>query len=141
MTITRKTSVLAVGLVALVAASAAALDATQRITRAGLVLLDSGFELTRTLDGWLDDSEVDHHSIWLQAGVEHAFSGRCDADCSDLDLRLVNRRGTVVAESTDTSAFPAIRFTPTSNGTYRLEVIMYRCTIEPCEYDVEQYRR
>ena len=116
-------------------------NAMQQITRVGWSLLNSGFEPVRTLDGWLDEDETDTYTITLRGGVEYAFAGDCDDDCTDLDLELRNSDGVVMAKDTGSNASPALRFTPRATGSYRLKVTMYRCDVEPCKYAVEQYRR
>jgi hypothetical protein len=101
----------------------------------------AGLEVVGSIDGWLDEDEDETREFWLQRGVQYAFAGTCDNDCTDLDLKLFNRAGVLQVEDTDSDAYPRILFTPASSGTYRLRIEMYRCTIEPCRFDVDQYRR
>jgi hypothetical protein len=131
-------SLLAAGLLAL-AATAATVDARQ--TRFNASLTRAGFGFMGSVDGWLDEDEAETREFWLQRGVQYAFAGTCDGDCTDIDLKLFNRSGALLAEDTDADDIPQVVFTPPANGTYRLRVLMYRCRIEPCRYDIDQYRR
>ena len=103
--------------------------------------INSGYEVVSTANGWLDDDEEETYEYWLQSGVRYTFAGTCDDDCTDLDLKLFNRANELVAEDTDPDSNPQIVFSPRTSGTYRLRVVMYRCSIEPCRYDLDQYRR
>jgi len=103
--------------------------------------IDSGLGVVSSVNGWLNDREEETKEYWLQRDVRYAFTATCDNDCTDIDLKLFNRRGELQVEDTDPDDIPQIVFTPPASGTYRLSVVMFRCTIEPCRYDVNQYRR
>ena len=68
--------------------------------------------------------------------MSYTITGECDDDCDDLDLKL--RRGTVIVDD-DTAAdsLPIVSATPSSSGTYSLEVLMESCSEEPCRYTIE----
>ena len=102
--------------------------------------IHAGFGLVGSVNGWLDEDGEETREYWLQGGVQYAFAGTCDDDCPDLDLKLL--RGSVLqVQDTSSDAYPQIAFSPQASGTYRLRVVMYRCRIAPCRYDVDQYRR
>lgn len=82
----------------------------------------------------------------LHAGTTYTYRGSCDLDCNDLDFALYEwvppyngRRGYwrfMVADraSNDT---PLVWVRPTYDATFRLSIIMSRCDVEPCGYDVD----
>jgi hypothetical protein len=77
----------------------------------------------------------------LTAGRRYRLFGVCDNDCSDLDLRLVDPSGTTVAEDVDTDDVPIVAHTAQRSGSYRVQVIMARCSASPCRYGVSLYGR
>jgi len=77
----------------------------------------------------------------LKAGRRYRLFGVCDNDCSDLDLRLVDPSGTTVAEDVDTDDVPILAHTAQRSGSYRVQVIMARCSANPCRYGVSLYGR
>lgn len=91
-------------------------------------------------DGWLNRGETARHSVFLLRGSVFQADGTCDADCRDLDLVLRNSDGQVVAEDRDRDDVPIIRYDVRRSGSYRLEVVMYRCSANPCRYDVDVER-
>jgi hypothetical protein len=97
---------------------------------AGGVTIDS-----EVFEGWLDDDEVVSHDLWLPRNALVHVAGRCDRDCSDLDLSLSNRFGTLV-EDDAVDSFPVFSYRVRNSGTYRLDITMYACRVEPCHYRV-----
>lgn len=91
---------------------------------------------SEVFEGWLDDDETASHEIWLPRNALVHIAGRCDRDCSDLDLSLRNRFGTVVAEDDLVDSFPVLSYRVLGTGTHRLDVTMYACRVEPCHYRV-----
>lgn len=86
--------------------------------------------------GALNHGRSDFHRVYLQAYETYRFRAVCDADCSDLDLRLRNSANVVVAEDVLSDDVPVFLFTPRISGPYYLEVLMYECSLNPCLYDV-----
>ncbi len=103
-------------------------------------LASAGYAETGSVDGRLNDEEESSHEFWLQANREYVFAGTCDSDCTDLDLKVF-RRGQLIVEDTDSDAVPRVSFTPAVSGTYVVRAVMYSCTVNPCSYEVDQYRR
>ncbi len=79
--------------------------------------------------------------ITLRAGQTYRILGVCDADCSDLDLRLVDASANVVAVDTAPDDVPIMDATPRTTGAYAIEVNMQRCATAPCYYAVNVYTR
>jgi hypothetical protein len=89
--------------------------------------------------GSLNQSEVAPHPGTFDPGADYLIVGRCDVDCTDLDLELSSSDGSVVAEDREADDKPYVRFRARS-GSYRLRVIMSSCQIEPCAYGLRVYR-
>ena len=70
-----------------------------------------------------------------------AFAGVCDDDCADLDLALRDPRGTLITSDNKTNSFPVVATRVTVRGRYRLTVSMYACTVEPCLFAVQPFRK
>ena len=78
--------------------------------------------------------------VVLEAGVRYFVIGRCDADCSDVDLRVMDGADAVVGTDQADDDYPAVSFVTRTGGTYRAEVHMTACTADPCAYGVAVYR-
>lgn len=103
---------------------------------------------TTLYSGSLYDRETGELRLNLQAGYTYTYDGSCDIDCSDLDFALYrwvpatnSRRGywkfVVADRGSDDS--PWVRVAPPANAQYRLDIVMARCALEPCGYEVEVY--
>ena len=75
----------------------------------------------------------------LVEGVTYIFTGACDEDCSDLDLKLFSD-STNIREDLDPDDNPTLVFKPAWTGIYRLRVIMVNCTREPCRYGIGAFK-
>jgi hypothetical protein len=56
--------------------------------------------------------------VRLERGVSYRFAARCDEDCFDLDMALVDGRGRVVKIDTDDDDEPGFDFRPNATGNY-----------------------
>jgi hypothetical protein len=70
----------------------------------------------------------------LRSGVSYGFVGVCDGDCSDLDLKLYNASGGIIAADTATDDTPTVGVSSRYSGTYYLEVNMANCRTNYCYY-------
>jgi hypothetical protein len=76
---------------------------------------------------------TDH--VWrfdLVANTNYRIIGACDADCSNVDIELIDSRGGVVASDMYDDDFPVVDYTPTANGTFYARLLMQNCTRAPC---------
>jgi hypothetical protein len=76
---------------------------------------------------------TDH--VWrfdLTANTQYSVVGACDADCTNVDIELIDSRGGVVASDMLPDDYPVVPFTPTENGTYYARLLMQSCTRAPC---------
>lgn len=78
------------------------------------------------------DGETRTVSFALEGGRTYQFIAKCDHDCSDLDLRVRDERGTVVDSDVELDDHPIVAASPSRNGTYRVEVTMADCDVERC---------
>jgi len=90
----------------------------------------------RTFRGDLAEGSSRRISFSLERGVSYTITGACDNDCDDLDFQL--RRGiTLVDNDTDSNDAPVVSVTPSSSGSYSLEVLMESCAASACSYTVK----
>ena len=76
---------------------------------------------------------TDH--VWrinLNANTDYRLIGACDADCSNVDIELIDSRGGVVAHDMLDDDFPVVEYRPAENGTYYARLLMQSCTRAPC---------
>jgi hypothetical protein len=77
----------------------------------------------------------------MSVGYEYQIVGVCDADCSDLDIRLYGGDGGLIIEDTSTNSQPNVGVIPTTSGTFNIQMHMYACSVAPCFYAVQLYAR
>jgi Caspase domain len=103
-------------------------------------LLDEGLYPTgEMLKGYLNAGETESVDVWLNAPGIFKIAGVCDNDCSDVDLVLFDPDGDKVAEDLLVDDVPIVNVQATSTGSYRLEVRMVTCSIEPCFWGAQAY--
>lgn len=105
-----------------------------------LVAQLGGRESHEIMTGRLDRSESSVIRYRLDADVSYLFAGVCDADCSDLDLRLYDETGTLVDADVESDDNPMVKVTPRHSATFRLRVTMARCIDNPCYFGVAVYK-
>lgn len=100
----------------------------------------NGFALTHApFIGQLDDSESETVQVQLDAGTEYYIIGACDNDCSDVDLQLRTRSGSVITQDIAADDYPVLRVTPARGGTYLVRATMAECSAEPCRFGIGVY--
>lgn len=77
---------------------------------------------------------TDHRFVVnLTAGTTYSFVGACDADCSNVDIELIDMRtGGVVGSDMLDDDYPVVHYTPEANGDYMVRLLMQTCTRAPC---------
>lgn len=102
----------------------------------------NGYQMSHEIFmGRLDDDANESLSIPLDAGNEYILIGKCDQDCSDIDLTLYDPSGNQVAQDIDTDDSPTLHIKQAVAGTYRLKVAMPACRANPCRYGVGVWSR
>ena len=93
---------------------------------------EAGFGVRNYIVGKLDDDETDSWTVRLYGGNEYVVAGACDADCTDLDLSILNASGDEVATDYGDDDTPVVNVEPRSSSGFTIKVSMYKCTEEPC---------
>jgi hypothetical protein len=75
----------------------------------------------------------------LRPSTPYAFVGVCDVDCTDVDLQLLAPDGTLLDQDLRVSDVPSVRYTPRTEGMYRLRVTMSGCEAAPCRFGVAAF--
>ena len=76
----------------------------------------------------------------LQAGRRCFIFGACDADCSDIRLRLLGPEGASVDEDIRRGSRKAqVYFAPETSGVLAVEVSMVECAAASCGWAVQAY--
>lgn len=80
--------------------------------------------------------------INLRAGASYLISAGCDADCSDLDLRLLAQdMQTVIDEDVADDDVPVLAFTADRSGPHLLAVMMPGCSTDLCYFGVRVFAK
>ncbi|XWK89163.1 MAG: hypothetical protein U7127_03585 [Phormidium sp.] len=91
--------------------------------------------------GDLGNGGEDDLNLNLKAGVSYAIVGVCDQDCSDLDLKIYDDNGNVVASDVQKDDFPVVKVEPRWNARFRLKIYMPSCRNAPCRYGIGVFGR
>ncbi|HJR53042.1 MAG TPA: hypothetical protein VJ982_04935 [Gemmatimonadota bacterium] len=77
----------------------------------------------------------------LDPGVEYLIAGVCDQDCGDLDLALTDGDNAVLFTDELDDDAPVLQFMSQPDEVYTIWVTMYACSIEPCSFAYQVFRR
>lgn len=105
------------------------------VTSEGFMLVAGPFA------GALAQQRARQVNINLRAGQDYRFVGACDSRCSDIDLRLFDPSGRLVAEDTADNTAPTLRVRAAVTGPHRVEAAMYKCSADQCWYAFNVYAR
>lgn len=84
----------------------------------------------------LRNNETQSKYLELQAGTTYIFTGVCDEDCSNLDLKIFDSNDKLLTSDIKGDDLPAMAIKPTRSGRYRVDVIMAKCAKSPCIFGV-----
>lgn len=93
------------------------------------------------LSGMLSSGTTAQLPLTLRAGQEIRIVGVCDQACDDLDLRVINPRGEVLALDTRGNARPVVDLRAEMFGQHTIEVGMVDCRAPRCRFAVNVYTR
>jgi hypothetical protein len=79
--------------------------------------------------------------VMLRAGRQYSIAGVCDGRCTDLNLRVADQRGALVAADTAPDATPQMRVRPEMTGQHVIVVEMASCNAPSCWFAVNIYQR
>lgn len=86
--------------------------------------------------GSLYSGQTSNHYVGLNGNVSYTLAAECDQDCSDIDMKVYDENGILVGEDVLEDAIPIVDVTPIRSAQFRVELIMYDCSVEPCGYQV-----
>lgn len=113
-----------------------------QLNTAGQQEASNGYQMSHEIFmGRLDDDANESLTIPLDGGNEYILIGKCDQDCSDLDLTIYDPSGNEVASDIATDDSPTLHIKSAVNGNYRLKVAMPACRVNPCRYGVGVWSR
>jgi S1-C subfamily serine protease/uncharacterized RDD family membrane protein YckC len=84
--------------------------------------------------GSLASGATQHVSLKARKGELVGAVAVCDADCSDLDLRLLDSDGEELSADEESDARPVVAWRADADGPVTLEVSMRHCSVEPCRF-------
>jgi hypothetical protein len=104
---------------------------------------DDGYaRVVGPLTGALASSRAAQHALNnLRVGRQIRIVGVCDQNCDDLDLRVIDPQGQIVALDTRGNNHPVIDMSAETFGTHTIEVGMIDCRAPRCRYAVNVYTR
>jgi hypothetical protein len=91
--------------------------------------------------GGLAAGAAGRHVVTLRAGQTYRLVGVCEERCRDLDVRVLDATGAVMAEDRAANAVPVVDVRPPLTGAYMVELDMARCDASPCWYALNVYVR
>jgi hypothetical protein len=91
--------------------------------------------------GSLDRGARATHTMTVAGGTHYVLFGACDNDCTDVDLRIRDGNGNTIMQDIAVDDRPVLLFTARNSGKYSVEVIMARCSANPCRYGVQLMAR
>jgi len=101
-----------------------------------------GFEpLGDSRTGLLLLRERDSIRLHLEGGWEYLAVGICDEDCRDLYFYLLDQQDKQIAVDVWRQAHPRLQLKVESTANYTLAVAMGSCSVEPCYYSVQLFRK
>jgi hypothetical protein len=74
------------------------------------------------------------YSMDLRKGEDYVIIGVCDEDCVDLDLKVYDDNGNLIASDNDTDSTPMVQITPRWSAGFTLKAEMADCRNNPCRY-------
>ena len=102
----------------------------------------AGMELShQPYTGALNGGRYETLTLRFQEGSTYAVVGACDADCSDLDLRLYDEDGNLIDSDMNPDDRPIVAVQPAWTGGFRVRVIMASCHSPPCRYGVGVFKK
>lgn len=117
-------------------------DLARKLAHAEVVLSENGYaRAAGPFAGGLEQEHAQRRSIMLRAGQDYRIVGVCDERCHDLDMRLYDPHGRIVAQDVLEDDVPVIHVQPGFTGQHTIEAAMVRCEGSPCWYALNVYSR
>jgi hypothetical protein len=71
--------------------------------------------------------------VYLQQGARYRIDGRCDSDCRDLDMALLDSNGRELIADRDYDDIPGFSFTAPYTGGYVVTLELAHCRSYRCQ--------
>ena len=102
-----------------------------------LAALSGGWEETHNDKiSKLNNRESDSFTFNLYKGNSYKIVSVCDNDCSDLDLVLYDENQNEISRDNSRDSIPIVEVTPAWSGEFKLKVVMFSCSANPCLYGI-----
>ena len=96
----------------------------------------NGYSLTHDFFGNLRDNYREDVTFNLRSGKTYRIIGVCDNDCSDLDLKIYDANGNLIASDTLRDSQPIISVRPKWDSAFTVRATMVSCSSSPCRYGI-----
>ena len=117
-------------------------DLARKLAHAEVVLSQNDYaRAAGPFAGGLVEELAQRRSVMLRAGQDYRIVAVCDERCHDLDLRLYDPSGRIVAQDALEDDVPVVHVQPSVTGQYTIEAAMIRCEGSPCWYAINIYSR
>jgi hypothetical protein len=114
----------------------------EQLNQAAGRLRRDGYELTHHIyTGELEENQEENVAVELDRARTYVILGVCDADCKDLDLRLLTPAGKEVDADVEVDDYPTVGVAPTRREKYSVRAIMATCAAAPCRYGFGVFAR
>lgn len=115
-------------------------ELAQKLARAEQSLSENGYQRAAgPFAGALAQRQSRRFPLTLRTGQEYRIVGVCDSRCGGLDFRLYDATNGLVAGALLDDSGPVLRVRPANTGLYTAEVVMDRCTSDPCFFAFNVY--
>lgn len=94
-----------------------------------------GYGSKNYIIGRMDDDASDSWTLTLTGGMTYQIIGACDADCSDLDIEVMEGEK-VITRDVLVDDVPIVTFSVASTTAIKIKVIMAACSSEPCFFGI-----
>jgi hypothetical protein len=95
---------------------------------------DNDWYLRNYVMGKLRDDGDDTWTFYFDKNQAVIITAACDNDCSDIDLKVTDENGTVLAEDDKKDDTPVLAFRPSAEGRLTIKVHMEACSDNPCYF-------
>jgi hypothetical protein len=91
--------------------------------------------------GMLEPGKEIESSFRLRKGQKYGFVAVGDNNATDVDVRIQDQNGEVIATDEDDDASAYIPYTAEADGIYDVVVTMYGCESSECSYALGTYKK
>lgn len=107
----------------------------------GYVYGSKGYQCVYEKYNNLNDGYSRKHEVYLSSGSYYELCAVCDNDCGDIDIKLYDGFGNLIAQDDTDDDIPVVGCRVVSSGYFTVKVIMADCSDEPCSYGLAVFGR